>query len=61
MWWWLLQFVGMVGFAVLIAAAYSVWRKRPVGERDRSLARLLIAGTAVLAVGLLALAATALL
>jgi len=61
MWWWLLQSVGMVGFAALIAAAYSVWRRPPVGERDRSLGRLLIAGTAVFIVWLVALAATAML
>jgi hypothetical protein len=61
MWWWLLQFAGMAGFAVLIASSYVVWRRRPAGERDRGLALLLIAGTSLLIVGLSALVVTALL
>jgi hypothetical protein len=60
-WWWLLQGVGLTGFAVLIATSYTVWRRRPVGERSRGLARLLIAAIVLLVVAVLALAATALL
>jgi len=53
-----LQLVGTVSFAMLTGGAFSVWRREPVGQRNRDLAGVLIAGMIMLGIWVVALALT---
>jgi len=52
------QLVGTVAFAVLLGSGFSVWRRHPAGQRNRELAGVLIAGTIILGIWVVALTLT---
>jgi len=53
-----LQLVGTVAFAVLIGGAFNVWRRDSAGQCSREHAGVLIAGTFMLGIWVVALALT---